>query len=228
MLESFPKEKLSQRQEQLLARSKSETSLNKLVICNMREAVRYGKAVCGNLLSESEIISVCYTTLLRHAKRFNPAYGRFFAFAKAGIRGDLRRSWTTRNVVKRMEGPPLAPSRPHKGAPRDSGDVWDDEQEVTPEHEVASPDFSSIFTRERWAIVSKVIEKVCTEQERMVLELTYITGYNFRETADRLGVTRSAVQILHATTLRKIRNVLMDRKMFLKKLFPQTNSDDCL
>ncbi len=227
MLESFPREKMSARQERLLARSKSETSLNKLVIFSMREAVVYGRAVCGNLLSDSEIISVCYGTLLRHARRFNPAYGRFFAFAKAGIRGDLRRHWSTRNVVKHAE-PTVGPSRPVKGAARESGDVWDDGQEVTPEHEVAAPAFESIFTRERWEVVSKIIEKVCTEQERMILELTYITGYNFRETADRLGVTRSAVQILHATTLRKIRNVLMDRKLFLKKLSPNPSFDDCL
>lgn len=217
-LDDFPEDKLTRDQEDALAKSKRPEDKETLVLHNMREAVIYARYCCGDGITDGELISVCYDVLTRGAQRFKPGWSRFFAFCKPGVRGYVKRSWRQKDVVKNGETVAIDSRDPRKGERDvcDDGKIWDDEDQVTPEHEITEPEFDAIRMRERWEHVKGTMDKVCTEQERAVLTLAYTNGYNFAEIARLLGdITRSAVQRTHRVALRKIRWELLEQKRLL-------------
>lgn len=214
----FPAATAREQESQLAAAiSKgSEDALNELVMRNMREALLYTRRVSQNL-DEGSLISICYDALLRNAKRFDPTRQRFFSFAKPGLRGALYRNWnketehrpaTPPNTSHPLDGKTPAHHNPDEGnANRDMCDLT-----PVPNGQIIEPDMDSIFTRDRWELVRPVIAQKCSEQERMVLTLTYVSGFNFQEIGDLMGVTRSAIQRTHWRAVKKLRTELGRRK----------------
>jgi RNA polymerase sigma factor (sigma-70 family) len=86
------------------------------------------------------------------------------------------------------------------------------ELECVQSGQVVEPDMESIFTRDRWELVKPIVEQKCSEQEKMVLTLNYVSGLNFQEIGDLLGVTRSAIQRTHWRAVKKLRNELTRKK----------------
>jgi DNA-directed RNA polymerase specialized sigma subunit len=77
------------------------------------------------------------------------------------------------------------------------------------------PDFRSIDIREKLDIVKDIAKRKLSEQERMILDLTYTSGFTFQKIGDLTNTTRSAAQLIHTKALRKIRCELMRTKRLL-------------
>jgi RNA polymerase sigma factor (sigma-70 family) len=199
--DSLPTASLTRAQEDALAlRIQADgrpNDVNKLVMSVIRESVIYGRRVSRDKISDEELISICYDALVKNARRFQPGRVRFFAFAKAGVRGAISRSWKVKDVVRN------GTTEPH-------GE--DDSSTPTPEQEIVEPDFQTIFTNDRWEHVAKVIERQCNAQEKTVLTLAYKSGFNFQEIGDMLNVTRSAIHSTHQRALKKVRCELLRQK----------------
>jgi RNA polymerase sigma factor (sigma-70 family) len=224
ILNDFPSDRLTTEQEESLAadiKGGSEAAQTTLTMHNMREAVIYMRRVNRDELPDDELVGVCYAALMRNAKRFRPGWRRFFVFAKAGLRGAVKRHWKTRKIVRNAETVSMEAAHTEHAQRTDSEILGIDDvlRPVTPalfEPEQVEPDFAGIFTRERWEFVSKIIDAKCSEQEKMVLSLAYQSGFNFQEIGNMLRVSRSAIQSVHARALKKVRCSLFRTK----QLFP--------
>ena len=193
-----------------------EDALNELVLRNMREAILYTRCVSRNV-EPGQLMSICYDALRRNAKRFDPARQRFFAFAKAGLRGALYRNYNKEIAPSRVKHEELLPLTEKKIARKDSSEVVTDMPDYEPvrKDQIVEPDMEGVFTRDRWELVKPVVEQSCSAQEKMVLNLTYVSGLNFQEIGGLLGVTRSAIQRTHWRAVKKLRSVLSRRKQLL-------------
>lgn len=237
--DSLPNEKLTVEQEEVLARKiqknkGDEKSVNTLVLANMREAVIYMRRCSAGLVDDGTLISVCYTAMVLAAKRFKPGRIRFFAFCKVRIRGAVKRNWTTLDVVKRAKSITRGQAiiEREKNKPVHPRDYIDDEENKTmtnigaqiimsneplSEAEIVQPDMDTVYLRERWAFVKTIIESVCTEREKMILDLVYMQGFNQNEIGCMLEppICRERVRQLHDSGLRKVRWNLMEKGRLL-------------
>lgn len=219
-------------QENQLARTiqatQSEEAINELVMANMREALLYLHTVAHGHRSERELVSITYAALVMNAKRFRPGMQRFFVFSKQGLRGALSRSFSTLKTVRGAKSVYYDCEEENTQArltPRQRADSMDNEEEkigtlhrktctfesmdrpemlVNPEL-ATDPDYASIFLKDRWAFVSKIIKQRCSPRECLVLELKYRQGFLQREIASLLGISITAVQAAHSRALMKIR-----------------------
>jgi RNA polymerase sigma factor (sigma-70 family) len=226
LLESLPADVLTREQEFALAatiqKTKDEDTVNDLVLHTMREGFLYAKKVCRSKIEDDELFSLCYIALRRNAKRFRPGGVRFFAFAKPGMRGALSRYWKTLDTVKNSslhesEVEDYAPAQVFIGSDIEQDDytsavcfAYRDADEPT-----VDPDFRSIDIREKLDIVKDIAKRKLSEQERMILDLTYTSGFTFQKIGDLTNTTRSAAQLIHTKALRKIRCELMRTKRLL-------------
>lgn len=215
----FP-EKLTVKEENKLAREHTHEARCALAMHSMREAMKYTKRCCRDSIPEDALQSLCYDALMCAAPRFKPNWARFFAFAKADLRGAIRKYFNGLRVVKKSEvtsreclEEAIAVSRKKKG----DEEVVEDVELHT--GEFTEPEFRLIELREQWALVEPLLKSsLLSKHEKMVLDLTYKSGFAFKATAAKLGVSPSAVQSTHAGALRKIRNKLMASK----RLFDST------
>jgi RNA polymerase sigma factor (sigma-70 family) len=219
LLNSLPEDKLTEVAEEALAckiqnDKTDEGSINKLVLHNMREAFLYSKKVCRERLPDDELFSLCYATLVRNAKRFTPKGVRFFAFTKVAIRGAIARHWrsldTVRNASMHETGEPATP----RCLP-ELDDAYDAPRFDLSTDPSIDADFKGIEIRERMIAVSAIMEDKLTDQEQMIISLVYTSGFNFQEVGDLLGITRSAAQLSHAKSIKKIRAELGRTKQLL-------------
>lgn len=219
LLASVPEKRLTREEEtQLRAKMKQrgargEAAMNRLVIYAMRQALLYVMR-CDAKLPPDEAFSLCYHSLKRSAKCFNPKFGRFFSYAKANLRGSAKRYWKTCDVVRnasthQMELPPTK----NTSEPLDNDDDPSDSilfSTLFSMWDHAQPEFAEIDTNERWLKVAPLIKSRLTEMEQMILTLAYTSGFNFADCADLLGITRSAVQRTHSCALIKLRKALRE------------------
>lgn len=221
LLASLPKIRLTKAQEFALAtklqKRPTEDLLNELVLDNMEEGFIYTKGVCRGRIPDDEIFSLVYKTLYRNAKRFQPRPGgiRFLAFAKAGLRGALSRYWTGINTVRNAKAIFSLSTNNGYSCP-----YFGDEDVANPSlmedgEPTTDPEFDAIQLRERLAFVKAAMEKKLSAQERMVIDLVYNQSFNFQEVGDLLGVTRSAIQSMHAESLKKIRQELTRKRLLV-------------
>lgn len=216
--EPFPPSEVRAQEKILAAKIQKgdETAMNELVLRNMREAILYTGCVARNV-EQGVLMSLCYEALLRNAKRFDASRQRFFAFAKPGLRGALYRNYNKEAAHTPPFHPDITP------APEGKKEVHGDSTEEyanrelesyspVPGGQIVEPEMEAIFTRDRWELVKPIVAQKCSEQERMVLTLTYVSGLNFQEVGDLLGVTRSAVQRTHWRAVKKLRTELGRRK----------------
>ena len=174
---------------------------NKLVLHTMRVAFVYARQCCRAVLPDDDIYSMCYRALQASARRYKPQLGRFFAYAKVNIRGQLSREFKRLDVVKHSslcDEPPPEDTRKHT---HDDDDVQND-------HSFVDPEFDLIDIRERIALIEPILKKRLTLREQQVIELRYKSGFNFTKIGDLFGASRQAMEMTHANALKKVRKEL--------------------
>ena len=226
ILQGLPEEKLTPTEEEYLARWALQTPgepepIHKLTLHNLREALPYATRCCRGALREDEIFSVCYAALMKAAKNFRPGGIRFFAYSKVYVRGELSRTWKTKDVVRSssLHETEVEPELPRLGL-RTLTDSAEDEKEKSDgrvdviEPNFVEPAFASIDLKERWSLVAPLIGSALNERERTVVQLYYESGFSFEEIGDLLvpSVSRAAVQSTHCRALKKLRGALIRSK----------------
>jgi RNA polymerase sigma factor (sigma-70 family) len=206
--DGFPEEKLTTAQENALAKRGTATAHNKLVLHNMREAVKYSKRVCGAAISDAELLSLCYGAMLNAARRFKPNWARFFAFSKAHLRGAVKEYFNTQKVIKKGFTVSREELRDTLCMSNDPDTQTLDVEVLT--GEIADPDFKTVKLREQWALVAPLL-KLLSQREAMVIDLHYKSGFTLTDIGKKLGVTCEAVRHIHGSALKKIRNKLLAR-----------------
>lgn len=188
-----------------------ETALNTLVLANMQEALLYTRRVCDYKIRDDVLVSLCYQELMASGKRFKAARGRFFAYAKAGLRGrlaDYKKTWSVvRNSTECLS---LDVGGAEQDVHPNQTRLWCNKhgQEVAREivtGEIEEPKIQSWIAQDQWEAVKRQVWHRLSEQEQMVVTLTYDGGLNFSEIGKLLDVSKAAVQIMHKRALKKLR-----------------------
>jgi RNA polymerase sigma factor (sigma-70 family) len=172
-------------------RTKNDEVLVKLVLNNMRQAVLYARRICREQFEDGELISVCYSAMLRQARRYNPNRRlSFFTFAKIGVRGDVNRYFRQLDTVKMSK----------RVSVPDWGEGINRKVEYVDNESAQTPQ-----TRDDARFILRSIRRCCSEREQVMFALTYFGCLGFNETARLLGISRSAVQAMHRRSLEKVR-----------------------
>lgn len=208
-------ERLTVAKENQLAKRGTERAHITLAMHSMREAMKYTKRCCRDSISEPELASLCYVTLLRSAARFKPDWARFFAFSKAYLRGAIREHFTKLKTVKKSDTTSRECLEQAIAVSRKREDDEPDDIEVHT-GECVEPDFRLVSLREKWSLVEPILNScLLSDHEKMIIDLTYKSGFTFKSTAAKLGTSPSAIQSAHAAALRKIRcKLLADHRLF--------------
>jgi RNA polymerase sigma factor (sigma-70 family) len=222
---SLPTEKLAPEREQQLARLRTEEAAAELALYSTHQAIAYTRRCCRGALETDVLMSLCYDILLKIARRFEPGRQRFFAFAKAGLRGAIKDHWKTLDVVRNAKTISRAAA---------IFEQLDNKPPLIEEQEechcfrrldcleeamggVVEPDFQAVHTAERWAFVAPILEAKCSELEKTVINLLYTGGFNYPEVGKMLDISRQAVQAVQSRALKKVRNELLRRKRLLNQ-----------
>lgn len=220
ILEQLPKESLSLKEEQdiakLLAKPKAAKQAKRvahemLVLHSMREAFFYARHCCRSSMPADEIYSLCYIALCKAADNFKTKQLRFFAYSKVFIRGEISREWKKKSIVKNIPGEqmePLAAAHP----PSEDDSLRVPKIVITDETQAAQPEFSSIHAKELWAVLAPLLEERLTPDEKMVILMRYKQELNFEEIGALLGTTKQWAQVLHAEALTKLRSAMERNK----------------
>lgn len=219
ILDGLPEiDSLTAEQERALSKRRGASAKNSLVLANMREAFLYAKRCSRGKLADDEVLSVCYAALRAAADNFKPNRGPFFSYCKVYLRGFISREWSAKDVVKsssRHEGPEATkPDSRHGPDVFERGEVVESDANDDPlwQDGAVEPDFESIHLRERWKLIQPEIRSL-PERERMILELTYQSGFSFQKTGEMLSISRQAVQIAIKRAIRRIQRKLESRKL---------------
>lgn len=235
IMSGLPTVKLTQEQENKLARLGTEEARNELCLHAMQEAVPYARKVCRSALPDGEIFSLCWGGLMKAAKApFKPGVTRFFAYAKVSVRRAICDEWRSKDVVKNSsinesEPPRYANQTHHRGCEdgtfRADGDYPENLMVASPEGNLNHYDFDTtqndpdiaeqIDIAERWKIVEPIMRAKLSKIEFMTLDLHYRGEMNFQEIADLLNVVREATRLAHIRALKKLRSELRRRKALL-------------
>jgi len=202
---------LAAEDEARLSRGGTDGKIN-LVLHTMREAFIYARQCCRGGLSDDDIYSLCYAALTSAVKRYKPAKGRFFAYAKVFVRGQISRSWKRLDVVKHssMHHEDSIMSSQMMNLPEffEGEDV-----NSNPLDKVGcvEPEFDAIEIRERMRLVRPLMKTRLTKHEQMVIELRYESGFDLQKIGTLFGVSRQAVEHHHSNAIMKLRRALMLR-----------------
>lgn len=209
LLRGLPTKTFSPEEEKSLIEIKA---YNEIAMHNMREAFYYA-LFCAKTLPPDEVYSLCWKALSAAVRNFKPGRSaRFFAFAKPYIRGEIYRTFKRFKVVTHGETEQLYPDSVIDPCDDQSYtfvnncDVSESQKSFQKMDKV-EPDFDAIMARDEWNRLKSVLSEL-KEKERMVLQLFYQSGLNFRQIGDLLNVSRSDIQATHANALRKIRCAL--------------------
>ena len=220
-LDQFPAERLSREAEADLAaqiKQGSEPAATVLVMANMREALLYTGKVCDGKLDEGVRVSLCYQEMCMSARRFKPGGIRFFAFAKAGLRGRMKSHWESLRVVRNaapavsLDHLDHAQSRPVLPSPDDDKE-HSDREAVT--GEVTEPETNQIIARDQWAVIRKRYNKSLPEQQWMVLSLIYLSGFNLPQVGKLLHLSKARIHAVHWKAIKKLRVLISQNPRLL-------------
>lgn len=213
LLSGLPTEILTPDRENELAEkiqaSQDEDAINELVLHNMRDAFFYALACSRTLLADT-VYSLCYAALRYSATNFQPRRIRFVAFSKPYIRGEIYKTFEERKVVKNAETVSLVLENAEIDTP--SSDATREVMDLYHKASCVDSDIHGIMIRDEWERIRPIFIEKLSEKERMVLELKYEGGFNFRQIGDLLRVSRSDTQATHTRALRKVRCVLLRKK----------------
>lgn len=189
----------------------------KLVLHTMREAFVYARRCCRGGLPDDDIYSLCYMALTSAARRYKPAKGRFFAYAKIFVRGQVSRAWKRLDVVKHSsmnESSELISETKHVlvdgsflGAAHTQEEAEIDVPN-RPGERATDPEFDLIDIHERIAIIEPILRAKLTPREQQIIELRYKSGFNFTKIGEMFGVSRQAAEMVHGKALQKVRKEL--------------------
>lgn len=188
--------------ERKLVNSGTKKALDKLSLHNLEEAVIYTRYCGGRNLGREELISLSWIALRQAAKnyRHHKSKGiRFFAFAKAYLRGQLKAERKRKLVVRNAE---------HQS--------MDEVNDPPLTETTAEPDFSTVESKELLAGLRPAMFLTLTDRERAIIILRYSSGFSFTEIGERIGFSRQSIQKTHFAALLKLRSVLENDR---KKLF---------
>jgi RNA polymerase sigma factor (sigma-70 family) len=229
LVDKFPAVRLMKAQEAALAkriRKGSQKALTELVMANMREALLYTSRVCNGELDESTRVSLCYQEMCMSAKRFKPGFGRrFFAFAKAGLRGRMKTYWKSLRLVRNAE-PTISldalcdrcngfraerfPTDDGKTAAHEICSPADDDRSASRREvitgEIGRPNWDRHFAVDQWNVIRAGLRDLLSDQQWMILDLVYKDDMNFPEIGKKLGLTRSAIHAAHRKAIKKLRD----------------------
>ena len=216
---------LTPQEEESLVQSGDQ---EQLVLRYMREAFIYGFRVSRGGLEEGEIVSACYLALRDAARNFRPekctkAYsgdfllkGRFFSYAKVYIRGRVIAEFRAKDVVRRVRNSDSLDDSYGRRQVRNRSDECADTDFYGPlETDFQEPDLE--HAKEEVESMQPIIDRVLNEKEKMILQLRYKGGLNFRQIGALLGVSRSNMQNEHRNALKKIRNELLTQKRLFNR-----------
>ena len=169
-------------------------------------------------------------------KRFRSGRTRFFAFAKAGLRGRMSTYWrslsTVRNAKEIISSDSIecmkipgygfinrrSATADHRH-PHSEGEREDDHEHSFREAvtgEVEMPNLDAMLARDHWEVIKKKFDKVISKQQWMILDLAYMGGLNFPQIGKLLGLTRSAIHASHRNAIKKLRGAIrLDRRLLL-------------
>ena len=214
-LDQFSSEKLTPEAEADLAeqiKQGSDSALTVLVMANMREALLYTGKVCDGKLDEGTRVSLCYQEMCMSARRFKPGGIRFFAFAKAGLRGRMKNYWESLRVVR--NGEPTVSlenlDNTHKrtAIPRSPDDDPEHSDREAMTGEVTEPETEQIIARDQWAVIRARYDKSLSEQQWMILSLIYQSGFNLPQVGHLLHLSKARIHAVHWKAIKKLRILL--------------------
>jgi RNA polymerase sigma factor (sigma-70 family) len=228
LIDQFPSKRLTRAEEVTLAgriRSGEEKAVNDLVLANMREALRYTSRVCNGELPEDIRVSLCYQEMYMAARRFKPGWGRrFFAFAKAGLRGRMKTYWKSLRTVRNAESTisldhvsathgidlditPLDGKTKRRMGGSNAADDNPSAREVLT-GEICRPNWDRHFAIDQWNVIREGLKDLLSDQQWMILDLVYKSDMNFPKIGKKLGLTRSAIHAAHRNAIKKLRDGL--------------------
>lgn len=176
-----------------------------LVMQNMREALLYTRECCGGKIPDDALVSLCYETMLKSAKIYKPGHLRFFSYAKARLRGALKRYWSSLSIVRNGSTVAINALDSHGG---DHARQDDDELSLEVIGGSIEPDFDRIFMNDTWDQISKIMARRCDDFEATVIFLAYRMQLSFTEIGKLLDVSRQFASITAQKGLKKIRRAL--------------------
>lgn len=240
ILEGLPEEPLSLAQETTVAMARAHRGTSEhnrrelqeiLVLHSMREAFFYARKCCRGGLPDDEIYSLAYSALMRATVPFRSGKRRFFAYAKAAIRGEIFRVWRSKRLVKNTPLEKMmpsvffekgcfdlrdAPTREQREAQEEERDPINFKGPIasgkTPSHE---PALDEIFAAELGKILNEAALEKLSDKERQVIDLHYKKGLTFREIGETLGMLRKTASAAHQRALKKLRLALERSKKIL-------------
>ena len=219
LLDQFPKNEMTREEEAALVTRRTEAALNELVMANMREALLYTGRVCDGKLSEGERVSLCYQEMMMSAPRFKPGRLRFFAFAKAGLRGRMKTYWTSLKPVRNAETVSLdelektPPEKFCQSRSRDDDPETSFREDKT--GEIEHPNLDTLFVKEHLQKIRTALHGCLSDQQWMIINLVYQSNLNFPQVAKLLGMTRSGVHVSHRKAIAKLRDGLAQNPRLL-------------
>lgn len=232
LLRGLPKKQLTMQQEDELAgRIQAQkqhdgldlTSINELSVYNMREAFAYTMACSrGHGFDPGTILSMCWKALCYAATNFQPGRIRFLAFAKPYLRSELYKAHEELKVVRNAECQTLMSDSISQNECAEDGDeavcqTRDSETFLESKVDVVESDLEGIMSRDEWGVMVPVLQSRLSEKERMVLELKYQSGFNFRQIGDLLRVSRSDTQATHTRAINKVRGALKGKRALFSR-----------
>lgn len=174
-------------------RTKQETLLQQVVMNNLRQAVLYARRVCQDKFDDGELISLCYQTLMKKARRYNPGSElNFFTFAKIGVRGVVNRNFRQLDTIRHAKRVYVHDLEEGGGS--------------LPQQCDHGNSATLVSNKDEAEYICRVIRRCCSEREQVIFALTYYGCLGFNEIAKLLGVSRSAIQAAHARALEKVRS----------------------
>jgi DNA-directed RNA polymerase specialized sigma subunit len=211
IIDQLPNEKALTLKEEASLQKRGR--LSQLVMANMREAVVYAKA-CNGKIADDELVSICYDTLMKTAKKFHPKHRvRFFAYSKPRIRGALIRHFSTSALVRNGDCISLDDSRTHcTSAAADHVHRFstEDVSECFPENAV-EPEFDLMEFRERFAEISHVVIKHCNDREQAILMLVFNYSFTFERAGRCFGICRAAAQAIASDAIDRVRKIILNK-----------------
>lgn len=190
MIQEFSTERMTPKQE---ARASRRT----LVMRHMGEGLKYARKCCRGLLTDEILTSRVYAGLVKAAERFDPTRlnaRRFFVYAKVFVRSEVWREWRGLDVVR---------NRKHIS----ENDLPEEDR---PEQPTTEPEYGAIFAHDEWEKIEPLLRRL-TDRERLVIDMVFLQGKNYREVGDALGISRSAAQQDGARALGKLRRWVGDK-----------------
>jgi len=208
----------------LIERLPDASAAEALVLGTMQSAIRYMCRVSRGTKTELELVSLAYSALSKSVRNVKPGKSSFMAYSKIYLRSAIFSDWKSQRVVPNTNKDAVVNFEALQSAkenfvskiaePRCQS-LGLDAQEFEPGtegHPIADFDFEGIDAREKGVEIDEAARRVCSDHERIVLQLRFKGDYSYQEIATFLGgITRSAVQAAAERALRKLRAALPAR-----------------